>query len=269
MKRIIILCSILTVLLLAADSCSTVPLTGRKQLSLVPESEMISMSFSNYSEFMKTNPVSTDKANSALVQEVGNNISQAVIKYFTDNNLASRLDGYKWEFNLIKNDTTPNAWCMPGGKVVVYTGILPYTKDKNGLAVVVSHEIAHAVARHGNERMSQELLAQYGSAVLSEALRNKPEQTKTIFGSAYGLGAQFGVMLPFSREHELEADKLGLIFMAMAGYDPQTAIAFWERMASMGGQKPPEFMSTHPSDATRIQKIKDALPEVMTYYKKQ
>lgn len=249
-------------------SCSTVPLTGRKQLSLVPESEMISMSFTNYTEFMKENPVSTDKANVALVQEVGKNISNAVIKYFADNNLSSRLDGYKWEFNLVKNDTTPNAWCMPGGKVVVYSGILPYTKDQNGLAVVVSHEIAHAVARHGNERMSQEMLAQYGNIALSEALKNKPQETQSIFGSAYGLGAQFGVMLPFSREHELEADKLGLIFMAMAGYDPQTAIAFWERMGSMGGQKPPEFMSTHPSDATRIQKIKDAMPEALTYYKK-
>lgn len=250
-------------------SCSTVPLTGRKQLSLVPESEMISMSFNSYSEFLKTNPVSTDKANVALVQEVGKNISQAVIKYFTENNLSSRLDGYQWEFNLVKNDTTPNAWCMPGGKVVVYSGILPLTKDKNGLAVVVSHEIAHAVARHGNERMSQEMLAQFGGVVLSEAIKEKPDQTKAIFGSAYGLGAQYGVMLPFSREHELEADKLGLIFMAMAGYDPQTAVEFWERMGAMGGQKPPEFMSTHPSDATRIQRIKDALPEVMTYYKKQ
>lgn len=269
MKRHLYYFSILFTLIIIVNSCTTVPLTGRRQLSLVPESEMITMSFTNYSEFMKTNPVSADKVNSSLVQEVGKNISAAVIKYFADNNLSSRLDGYQWEFNLIKNDTTPNAWCMPGGKVVVYSGILPYTKDKDGLAVVVSHEVAHAVARHGNERMSQELLAQYGSVVLSEALKNKPDQTKTIFGSAYGLGAQFGVMLPFSREHELEADKLGLIFMAMAGYDPQTAIAFWERMASMGGQKPPEFMSTHPSDATRIQKIKDALPEVMTYYKKQ
>jgi predicted Zn-dependent protease len=269
MKRLMKVSVIVFVVAFLLDACSTVPLTGRKQLSLVPESEMIAMSFTNYTEFMKENPVSNDKANVAMVQEVGKNISAAVIKYFADNNLSSRLDGYQWEFNLVKNDTTPNAWCMPGGKVVVYTGILPYTKDKNGLAVVVSHEIAHAVARHGNERMSQEMLAQYGSAVLSEALKNKPEQTRSIYGTAYGLGAQFGVMLPFSREHELEADKLGLIFMAMAGYDPQTAIAFWERMGSMGGQKPPEFMSTHPSDATRIQKIKDAMPEVLKYYNKQ
>jgi predicted Zn-dependent protease len=156
---------------------------------------------------------------------------------------------------------------MPGGKVVVYSGILPYTQDKNGLAVVLSHEIAHAVARHGNERMSQELVAQFGNVALNEVLKEKPDQTKSIFSAAYGLGAQYGVMLPFSREHELEADKLGLIFMAMARYDPQTAIPFWERMSQIGGQKPPEFMSTHPADATRIAKIKAALPEAMKYYK--
>jgi predicted Zn-dependent protease len=152
---------------------------------------------------------------------------------------------------------------------VVYSGILPYTKDKNGLAVVISHEIAHAVARHGSERMSQQLLIQMGGMAMSEAVKNKPDQTKNIYNTVFGLGAQVGVLLPYSREHEYEADKLGLIFMAMAGYDPNSAVEFWERMSSMGGQKPPEFLSTHPSDASRIQKIKDVMPEVMTYYKKQ
>jgi predicted Zn-dependent protease len=255
-------------ILLFFQSCTVVPLTGRKQLNLLPESEMISMSFTSYTEFMKVNPVSPDRINSDIVRQVGLDVSAAVVKYFADNNLSSRLEGYKWEFNLVKNDSTPNAWCMPGGKVVVYSGILPYTRDKNGLAVVLSHEIAHAVARHGNERMSQELLTQFGSIALNEAIKQKPAQTQGIFNSAYGLGSQFGVLLPFSREHELEADKLGLIFMAMAGYDPQTAVAFWERMSSMSGTKPPEFMSTHPSDATRIARIKAALPEVMQYYKK-
>jgi predicted Zn-dependent protease len=268
MKKITVLLPSLLFLILLFQSCATVPLTGRRQLSLVPESEMISMSLTSYTDFLKTNTISSDKANTAMVKEVGSNISAAVIKYFADNNLSSQLDGYKWEFNLVKNDTTVNAWCMPGGKVVVYSGLLPVTKDNNGLAVVVSHEIAHAVARHGNERMSQEMLAQYGSLALNEALKQKPDQTKKIFSTAYGLGAQFGVMLPFSRQHELEADKLGLIFMAMAGYDPQTAVPFWERMASLGGSKPPEFMSTHPSDATRIEKIKAALPEALKYYKK-
>jgi predicted Zn-dependent protease len=157
---------------------------------------------------------------------------------------------------------------MPGGKVVVYSGILPFTVDKNGLAVVMSHEIAHAVARHGNERMSQELLTQLGGIALNEAIKQKPEETRNIFLTAYGIGSQVGILLPYSREHELEADKLGLIFMAMAGYDPQTAVAFWERMAASGGNKPPEFLSTHPSDATRINKIKAAIPEALKYYKK-
>jgi predicted Zn-dependent protease len=259
---------IIAIVFLFNQACTVVPLTGRKQLNLMPESEMISMSLTSYSDFMKGNPVSTDQRNSEMVRKVGTDISNAVIKYFTDNNLASRLSGYQWEFNLVKNDSTPNAWCMPGGKVVVYSGILPYTVDQNGLAVVLSHEIAHAVARHGNERMSQELLTQFGSVALSEALKQKPAETQGIFNSAYGLGAQFGLLLPFSREHELEADKLGLIFMAMAGYDPQTAIPFWERMNSKSGAKPPEFMSTHPSDATRINKIKEALPGAMVYYKK-
>jgi predicted Zn-dependent protease len=250
------------------QSCSTVPLTGRKQLSLIPESEMVSMGLTSYTDFLKSNPLSTDKVKTAMVNKVGTDISRAVNKYFTDNGLQSRLDGYQWEFNLVKNDTTPNAWCMPGGKVVVYSGILPYTVDQNGLAVVVSHEIAHAVARHGNERMSQQLLIQMGGIALSEAIKQKPEETQGIFNTAYGIGSQLGVMLPYSREHELEADKLGLIFMAMAGYDPQTAIAFWERMASSSGSKPPEFLSTHPSDNTRISKIKAAMPEVLQYYKK-
>jgi predicted Zn-dependent protease len=251
------------------QECTVVPLTGRKQLNLVPESEMISMSLTSYSDFLKENPLSKDKPNTEMVKKVGSDISAAVIKYFADNNLSDRLAGYQWEFNLVKNDTTQNAWCMPGGKVVVYSGLLPITKDRNGLAVVLSHEIAHAVARHGNERMSQELLVQFGGIALNEAIKEKPEETKGIFNTAYGIGSQLGVILPYSREHELEADKLGLIFMAMAGYDPQTAIAFWERMAAMGGSKPPEFLSTHPSDATRIKKIKAALPEAMKYYHKQ
>ncbi len=267
-KQIIFLLSFVVISVLF-QACSVVPLTGRKQLNLLPESEMISMALTSYNDFMKENPPSSDKKNADIVKAVGTDISAAVIKYFQDNNLSDRLAGYDWSFTLVKDDATPNAWCMPGGKVVVYSGILPYTQDKNGLAVVISHEIAHAVARHGNERMSQELLAQYGSVALNEIIKEKPEQTRGIFNSAYGLGSQFGVMLPFSRDHELEADKLGLIFMAMAGYDPQTAVGFWERMSSMGGQKPPEFMSTHPSDASRINKIKAALPEAMQYYKKQ
>lgn len=247
--------------------CSVVPVTGRKQLSILPESEMISMGLSSYQEFLKANPVSPDKVNSALVKEIGSTISTAVEFFFAANGLESRLDGYKWEYSLVIS-TVPNAFCLPGGKVVVNSGILPYTADKNGLAVVLSHEIAHAVARHGNERMSQQLLIQLGGIALNEAVKNKPEETRNIYNTAYGVGSQVGVMLPYSREHELEADKLGLIFMALAGFDPQTAVGFWERMSSIGGEKPPEFMSTHPSDARRISEIKKSMPEIMKYYKK-
>lgn len=269
MKKLNLLASGAFLSILLLQSCSTVPLTGRKQLSLVPESEMVTLGLTNYATFLKANTISSDKANTALVNKVGRNISQAVIKYMTDNNMQSRLEGYNWEFNLIKNDTTQNAWCMPGGKVVVYSGLLPITKDENGLAVVLSHEIAHAVARHGNERMSQELAVQLGGVALSEAVKNKPSETQTIFNTAYGVGSQLGVMLPYSRMHELEADRLGLIFMAMAGYDPSTAVPFWERMSTLANAKPPEFLSTHPSDARRIAEIKKALPEALKYYTKK
>jgi predicted Zn-dependent protease len=247
--------------------CSVVPITGRKQVNLLPESDMISMGLTSYQEFMNENPPSSDKANTSIVKEVGNNIAMAVQQFFAGNNMQSRLSGYQWEFSLVDSKDA-NAFCLPGGKVVVYKGILPYTVDRTGLAVVISHEIAHAVARHGNERMSQEMLVQLGGMALGTALKNKPEQTQNIFLSAYGMGSQVGVLLPYSREHELEADKLGLIFMAMAGYNPQTAISFWERMSSSGGTKPPEFLSTHPSDATRINNIRANMPEIMKYYKK-
>ena len=248
-------------------SCSIVPFTGRKQLSIVPESEMIAMGLASYQEFLKENPPSRDNNNAKIVREVGTKISNAIDYYFSTNNLETRLDGYKWEYSLVES-AVPNAFCLPGGKIVIYSGILPYTADKNGLAVVISHEIAHAVARHGGERMSQQLLLQFGGVALSEAVKNKPEETKGIYNTVYGIGAQLGIMLPYSREHELEADKLGLIFMALAGYNPQGAVTFWERMSASGGNKPPEFMSTHPSDTRRINKIKAAMPEIMQYYKK-
>jgi predicted Zn-dependent protease len=203
-----------------------------------------------------------------MVKRVGRRIQGAVEKYMTDNNFRHQLEGYQWEFNLVESKEV-NAWCMPGGKVVVYTGILPVAKDENGLAVVMGHEIAHAVAKHGNERMSQGLLTELGGVALSVALRDKPQQTQRLFMNAFGVGAQVGVLLPFSRTHESEADHLGLIFMAMAGYDPHGAVTFWERMAQQGGSKPPEFLSTHPSDQTRINKIKAELPEALKYYQKR
>ena len=257
----------LTTISLLCQNCSIVPFTGRKQLSIVPESEMIAMGIASYQEFLKTNPPSRDNNNANIVVEVGTKISNAIDSYFAASNLETKLDGYKWEYTLVES-AVPNAFCLPGGKIVIYSGILPYTADKNGLAVVISHEIAHAVARHGGERMSQQLLLQLGGVALSEAVKNKPEETKGIYNTVYGIGGQLGIMLPYSREHELEADKLGLIFMALAGYNPESAVGFWERMSASGGNKPPEFMSTHPSDTRRISKIKAAMPEAMKYYKK-
>ncbi|PLX03266.1 MAG: peptidase M48 [Marinilabiliales bacterium] len=249
-------------------SCATVPLTNRSQLNLLPESQMVAMALTTYDEFLKENKLSTNKHQTQMVKRVGAKISKSVENFLKKNNKASLLEDYNWEFNLIQNDTTPNAWCMPGGKVVIYSGILPITKTEAGLAVVMGHEIAHAVARHGNERMSQGLITQFGGLALQVAIQEKPEETQALFMAAYGLGAQVGVMLPYSRLHETEADKMGLIFMAMAGYDPHEAIAFWQRMSKQGGNKPPEFLSTHPGDETRINNLKDYLPEAMKYYKK-
>lgn len=243
--------------------CSSVPITGRKQLSLVSDSQVLSLSLQQYNEYINTAKKSTDKTKTAMVARVGQNIANAVTSYMKANNAESLLEGYVWEFNLI-DDSQVNAFCMPGGKIVIYTGILPYTQDEAGLAVVMGHEVAHAIAKHSNERMSQQIVAQYGSSAVDLILDDKP-QAKSIGQTIYGLGAQYGVMLPFSRKQELEADHLGLIFMAMAGYNPQVAPAFWQRMSQQGGSTP-EFMSTHPSDNTRINKIQELLPEVMKYY---
>ena len=249
------------------SGCSSVPITGRRQVILMPESEMMTMSFTQYDEFLKENKLSSDKKNADLVSSVGARISAAVEKYMSENGLASKLEGYAWEFKLVQDDT-PNAWCMPGGKVVFYTGILPFTQDETGMAVVMGHEIAHAVARHGNERMSQQMITQFGSELGNAMLSEKSAQTQQIFSSVYGVGSQVLVALPYSRSHETEADRLGLIFMAMAGYDPSQAVAFWERMAASGGQSKPEFLSTHPSDQTRIKDLQTFLPEALKYYKK-
>ena len=255
---------ILSLVLLA---CSTVAVTGRKQLNLIPSSTMLSMSTEQYGEFLNANKLSQDGEKTQMVKGVGARIQKAVEQYYADRGISDKLKDYDWQFNLVESEEV-NAWCMPGGRVVVYTGILPITKDESGLAVVMGHEIAHAIAQHGNERMSQGLLTQLGGIALSKALEEKPEQTQQLWMAAFGVGAQVGVLLPYSRLHESEADHLGLIFMAMAGYDPNVAVGFWERMAKMkGGAAPPEFLSTHPSDKTRIKKIKALIPEAMQYYK--
>lgn len=247
-------------------SCAKVPISGRRQLNLMPEAQMMGMSFQAYKEFLDTNKVlpATNK-DVIMVKKLGNNIKIAVEKYLTDNHESGRVSGFEWEFNVVDQDVV-NAWCMPGGKVVVYTGILPVTMDEQSLAVVMGHEIAHAIARHGNERMSQGMALQLGGLALSVALSEKPALTRNIFLQSYGIGSQLG-SLAYSRNHETEADKLGLVFMAMAGYDPQVAISFWERMAASGGQSPPELLSTHPSDATRIATLREFMPQAMKYYK--
>jgi predicted Zn-dependent protease len=226
------------------------------------------MSYQQYDNFMNTNKISTDKKKTALVKKVGSNIQNAVEKFFRENNMSEDLQGYDWEFNLVENDEV-NAWAMPGGKVVFYTGILPVCRDEEGIAVVMGHEVAHAVAQHGSERMSQGLMTQLGGAALGVALKDEPEETKALWFTAYGLGTQVGVLLPYSRLHESEADHLGLVFMAMAGYNPNEAVEFWQRMAeNKKGGAPPEFLSTHPSDETRINDLKKLIPEAMKYYKK-
>lgn len=256
---------IITITLLV--SCSKVPVTGRKQLNMLSEATMVNMGLSNYRSFLSKNPpVQSSEADAQLVKKVGINISQAVEKFMKEKGLYKRIKGYKWEFNLV-NDKTVNAWCMPGGKVVVYSGLLAVTKDETGLAVVMGHEIAHAIARHGNERMSQQLLVQLGGIGLSLALSQKPQETQNVFLQSYGIGSTLGI-LKYSRTHESEADKLGLIFMAKAGYNPQEAVAFWERMSKQGNSNTPQFLSTHPSDEKRIADIKAFLPQAMKQYNK-
>ena len=253
--------------LLVTVSCSTVPITGRSQLNLIPGNSMLSMSLTQYDTFIKDHKLSTNKAQTDMVRRVGVRVQNAVERYFASQGMSSRLASYKWEFNLVE-DKQVNAWCMPGGKVVVYTGILPVTQGETGLAVVLGHEISHAIAEHGNERMSQGLLAQFGGMALTEALSSQPAATQQLWMSVYGVGAQYGAILPYSRMQESEADHLGLIFMAMAGYDPNDAVPFWQRMAAQsGGKAPTEFLSTHPADATRIESIKKLMPEAMRYYK--
>lgn len=247
--------------------CAAVPVTGRRQLDLVSSSEINTMSAAQYQEVIKKGPLSTNQQQVAMIKNVGSKIQKAVEQYMASKGASDQLAGFAWEFNLIQDDKTVNAWCMPGGKVAFYTAILPICKDETGVAVVMGHEVAHAIANHGRERMSQGLLQEFGLSTLSSAMGQNASTTNQIFMQAIGMGSNLG-MLKFSRTHESEADHIGLIFMAMAGYDPQAAPKFWERMTTLsGGQKPPEFMSTHPSDETRIKDLQGWMPEAQGYYK--
>ena len=267
MKRILIVG--VTAIGLAFSSCSTVPLTGRSRLNLVSDEQVLPMAFQAYSEFLTENKgavLSASNAEASRVKMVGNKIIAAVKSYMNNNGHADLIKNYSWEVNVVQSKEL-NAWCMPGGKIVVYTGILPVTKDDAGLATVMGHEIAHAIAGHSAERMSKEMVSQ-GLGVAGNVALSKNAQTQSVFNTLYGVGTPL-MMLKYGRDQELEADRLGLIFMAMAGYNPSNATAFWQRMAaaSEGSQKPPEFLSTHPSDATRIGRIQNALPEAQKYYK--
>ena len=270
MKSIITRVCCLLIFAVAA-SCATVPLTGRRQLSLVNEAEIQQQAALAYSDLLGDAKTKVIKGTSQaqLVQRVGKNIAAAVTRFLQENGYGNQYD-FKWEFNLIQEDQI-NAWCMPGGKVAVYTGILPITKNEAGLATVMGHEVAHAIAKHSAERMSQSIIAQAGGVAVDVATAEKSNTTRAVLNTAYGLGGQLA-LLNYSRNQESEADRLGLVFMAMAGYDPHEAVGFWERMAqgkeSQGGGAPPEFLSTHPSDARRINDIKKLIPEAMSYYKK-
>lgn len=249
-------------------SCATVPVTGRRQMSLISNSEIIQMSSDQYQQVLRESKLSNNQEQVAMVKRVGNNIKSAVERYMAEKGASSELAGFNWEFNLIQDDQTVNAWCMPGGKVAFYTAIMPICKDEAGVAVVMGHEVAHAIANHGRERMSQGILAELGLGTLGAAMGQNPTATQNIFMQAVGVGTNVG-MLKFSRNHESEADHIGLIFMSMAGYDPNEAPKFWERMSSMsGGGQPPEFLSTHPSHETRIKDLEGWIPEAMQYYKK-
>ena len=258
----------MVIVLLLLHSCATVPITGRSQLNLVSSSELMTYSFQEYGKVLESSNLSSDVAQVNMVKNVGNRIQIAVEKYMRDNDYEKHLQGFSWDFNLIENDTTVNAWCMPGGKVAFYTGIMPICQDEFGVAVVMGHEVAHAIANHGRERMSQGLALNMGLSSMDYAMGSDPTMTEQIFMQSIGISSQLG-MLAYSRKHESESDHIGLIFMSMAGYDPHEAPKFWERMAKLsGGSSPPSWLSTHPSNEQRISDLNGHMDEALGYYKK-
>ena len=250
--------------------CSSVPLSGRSQLSLIGNNKIFPMSYEQYEQVKRESKVITGTEQARMVKRVGTRIQRAVEQYFGDQGKSNYLEDYQWEYNLIDNDSTVNAWCMPGGKVAFYTGIMPICEDESGLAVVMGHEIAHAIANHGRERISQQYAAQFGLSAVAIVITgggNAPTIPTEIIMQGAGAATSLGI-LAFSRKHESEADKLGLYFMAMAGYNPQEAPEFWERMSGLGGgEAPPEFLSTHPSHDTRISDLNANMPKAMEYYR--
>jgi predicted Zn-dependent protease len=259
MKKIALL------LLIVAAGCATAPFTGRKQLIMIPANEMLSLSTESYAQVLKETKTSTNQKYVSSVRTVGARVTAAVKQYLQQTGMQSTIEGYQWQYTVLQSKEV-NAWCMPGGQIAFYEGIMPICADDNGIAVVMGHEIAHAIAQHGNERMSQQLMIQMGGVALSEALKTKTETTQQLAMAAFGAGSALGVVLPYSRTHEYEADELGLYFMAMAGYDPRTAPVFWERMLAQGSSGAPEFLSTHPDPANRIKVMNRNMQKALTYY---
>ncbi len=253
---------IIPFILFFMTACRSVPVSGRRQLLLLPESQIVEESARQYKAFVNEAPKSKDPKKIAFVEKVCKRVASAADRFLAENKISDVK--MNWEFTLI-SDSRINAFCMPGGKIVIFTGILPLCDTEDELATVVSHEVSHALARHSNERISQEVLRQLGGSVLSLAVSNRGGVTRKVIGQAYGLGSKYLVTLPYSRSHEHEADIMGLTIMSMAGYNPQKAITFWEKMAQKGS-KVPEIMSTHPSDANRIKKIREKIPDVMPIY---
>lgn len=255
------------ILLVFVFSCYRVPITNRHQIRLLPDVMVTNLALTSYNEFIsKHNVVPVSDNRSQQLELVGNRMAKAANELFGAK-YKDRIKNQKWEYKLVEKSEV-NAWCMPGGKIVFYTGILPYTVDEAGMAVVMGHEMAHAIAKHGNERLSQQLAIMMGGVTLDVAMQKNPEQTREIFKSLYGISATFGA-LAYSRQHEYEADKIGLVIMAKAGYDPQKAVEFWERMSQKGGGSIPQFLSTHPSDENRIREMKKFMPTALKYYQGQ
>lgn len=259
-KQILLMAS-----LLMLAGCGSVPITGRKQLLLVSDQEVLSSSLTQYNDYIKSAKKSTDASQIAMVTRVGKKIAAATEQYLKNNGLSAEVKDFSWEFNLVKSDEI-NAFCMPGGKIVVYEGLMKLVSSDDELAVVMGHEVAHAVAKHSNERISQQMLTQYGAELLGQSISQKSEMVQAIAGTVYGIGSQYAVALPFSRKHETEADYMGLILMTMAGYNPDKAITFWQKMSAGTNGKIPEFMSTHPSDSRRINDIQKELPAIKAQY---
>ncbi|WP_306350360.1 M48 family metallopeptidase [Flavobacterium sp. '19STA2R22 D10 B1'] len=251
---------VLSALLVLAFSCSKNPFTGKSNLNFVSNSELFPMAFQQYDQFITENKVVTNTTDAKRVETVGIKIKSAAEKYLNAHGYSGYLNDYKWEYKLV-DDKAVNAWCMPGGKIVFFTGILPICKDDAGMATVMGHEVAHALVNHGAQRMSASQLQQLGAVGLSAAVGGKSTQAQNLYMQAYGVGTQYGALLPFSRSHESEADMIGLTLMAIAGYNPDNAVPFWERMAKSGGAGQPEFLSTHPSNQTRIENLKKLIPQ--------